>query len=325
MTKWLYDNDGYYSNYKAIGKGGDFYTAVSTSRFFGGAIAKRIIKTIEDGDLPKDSTIIEVGAHKGYLLADIIQFIYTLRPELLDTLEFMIIERFDNLQQNQKEYFKESFGDVIKLKHAKSFDDIKIDSAFVVANEIFDAFSCELIKDNKMAYVDDEFKIHFNDMDTHTKSISTKYKQSIGEIAVGYEEFANSMANALGRYEFITFDYGEKNIRHDFSIRIYTKHEVFAFFDEKIQISDIFKSSDLTYDVNFSHLIDSFDNSGAKTVEYKTQLSALVEFGLMELLDILRENVDNKTYLNELNKVKTLITPTVMGERFKMCRIRRGI
>jgi len=100
--KWLYGKNGYYISYKEIGKEGDFFTAVSTSVFFGGSIAKRLIFTIENGWLPSDTTVVEIGAHKGYLLADIIQFIYTIKPELLKTLKFAIVERFESLQ-NTKE------------------------------------------------------------------------------------------------------------------------------------------------------------------------------------------------------------------------------
>ena len=41
FNNWLYGDDGYYSNYKTIGKEGDFYTAVSSSKFFGGTIGKK--------------------------------------------------------------------------------------------------------------------------------------------------------------------------------------------------------------------------------------------------------------------------------------------
>lgn len=324
MNDWLYDKDGYYANYKAIGASGDFYTSVSASRFFGGSIAKRILDTIQEGFLPIDTTIIEVGAHKGYLLADIIQFIYTLNPKLLDTLNFIIIERFENLQQIQKEYFYQSFGNVVKLQHFKSFDDVSLKNGIVVANEIFDAFGCELIKDNKMAYVDNH-KIIFDKIDQKTLDISKKYNQSIGEIAVGYDDFAKSMSNAIEKFEFITFDYGEKNIRFDFSVRIYKEHKVLPLFEDELKIEDLYKVSDITYDVNFQYLIDTFEDVGISCIDYKTQLSALVDFGLMDLLDILSKNVAYETYLKELNKVKTLIAPTMLGERFKMCRFRKGI
>ena len=97
MENWLYGDEGYYATYKVIGKSGDFYTAVSTSKFFGGTIAKHIISLIDEGFLPEDTTICEIGAHHGYFLADMIEFIHTLRPELLQSLKFVIIERFEAL------------------------------------------------------------------------------------------------------------------------------------------------------------------------------------------------------------------------------------
>jgi SAM-dependent MidA family methyltransferase len=145
FNDWLYGQNGYYSNYKQIGKDGDFFTSVSTSYFFGGSIAKKIISSIEDGFLPSNTTILEIGAHHGYLLADIIQFIYTLKPKLLDTLNFAIVERFKDLQDQQKKYINDSFGDIIKLEHYNDISEVKLQNAYVLANEIFDAFACELV------------------------------------------------------------------------------------------------------------------------------------------------------------------------------------
>ena len=51
FNEWLYGDNGYYSNYKVIGKHGDFYTSVSTSKFFGGSIGKRVVEIIEEGFL----------------------------------------------------------------------------------------------------------------------------------------------------------------------------------------------------------------------------------------------------------------------------------
>src|SRR5574344_1722188 len=142
---WLYGKDGYYTNYKNIGKEGDFFTSVSVTPFFGGAIAKKIISSIESGFLNKTTTILEIGAEKGYLIADIIQFIYTLKPELLQTLNFAILEKYENLRDIQKKYLFDSFGDSINFRHYEDIEDIKLDSAFIVSNEIFDSFSCDLV------------------------------------------------------------------------------------------------------------------------------------------------------------------------------------
>ncbi len=328
MKEWLYGRDGYYTTFRSIGKEGDFYTAVSSSMFFGGSIAKRVISVIDEGFLPKDSLIVEVGAHKGYLLADIVQFIYSLRPDLLKSLRFAVVEPFEQNRVAQKSYFKDSFGDAVKFEIYEDFKNLKKESAFVVANEIFDAFSCELIKDKKMLYLDGD-KFVFKEMDDLTKSVVEKFDITKGEVARGYEEFAMTLFDTFKRYEFVSFDYGDLQKREDFSIRIYHKHQTIPFFAltdfvedsaqkiKDISLKELFKKSDITYDVHFDHLIDAFKNSGATLVEFKTQLAMLVEFGIIELLDILQQNTDEKSYMSELNRAKMLIDPAFMGERFK--------
>jgi SAM-dependent MidA family methyltransferase len=324
FQEWLYGKNGYYSNYKTIGKDGDFFTAVSTSSFFGGSIANHIIKIIESNFLPINTTIIEIGAHKGYLLSDIIQFIFTIKPELLKTLNFAIVEPFGKLREIQQNYFKISFGDEINLQHYNNLNELSLDNAFIIANEIFDAFPCELIKDEKMLYIDKNLNREFRELDNYCENIVRKYKIKTGEITKGFEEFGENLKKGIKKFEFVTFDYGENYPRNDFSIRVYKQHQTLPFFDEKMMIKDYFKTSDITYDVNFKHLIDSFESIGINCNDYKTQLSALVNFGLMDLLEILKNKVDEKIYLREVNKIKTLIDPTMMGERFKMVSFRKN-
>lgn len=317
MQNWLYDSDGYYANFKAIGKEGDFYTAVSVSKFFGGAIAKHLITLIGEGKISKNAEVFEIGAHQGYLLADIIEFIYTLKPDLLKTLSFNIIEPFESLQKVQKEYFKNSFGDLIKLKHYGSLKEVRSKEAFVVANEIFDAFPCELVFKGDMGYVEN-YNIKFSKISDNVKKISEKYYIEKGEVAIGYEEFAFNLYNAFERCYFLSFDYGDLEVRNDFSIRVYQKHNVYPLFDEELELKNAYKKSDITYDVNFSHIIDAFKEAGFEKEAYKTQLVALIDFGITELLEIVKEKKGFNAYLREANKVKTLIHPAMMGERFKM-------
>jgi len=333
MQAWLYGEQGYYTKERTIGKEGDFYTAVSTSMFFGGSIAKRLISTIESGFLSPACHVVEIGAHKGYLLADMIQFIYTLKPELLQTLTFVIVEPFDANQTMQKNYFEEAFGDAINLLHVKSLEAFTCKEAFFVANEIFDAFSCELIKDDQMLFVEKD-KSFFETMDDFTCKKAKEYGITKGELCLGYEPFAEAMARSCERFEFVTFDYGDKEARNDFSLRVYAHHQVYPFFGltelveetlrEKSDLNTLFAQSDITYDVNFSHLFYAFEKSGIPMHAYSTQMKALVDFGLVELLELFSKNVSEKQYEREMNKIKTLIDPSFMGERFKMACFRKG-
>ncbi len=131
------------------------------------------------------------------------------------------------------------------------------------------------------------------------------------------------MAKSAQKFEFVTFDYGEMEARVDFSIRIYKKHQVFPFFEEGLDRKELFGTSDLTYDVLFAHLRDAYEEVGVDMVEYKTQMVALVDMGILELLEMLEKNVEEKLYKQELEKVKTLIMPQFLGERFKMIRFRK--
>lgn len=328
FNDWLYGQNGYYANYKQIGKQGDFYTSVSTSSFFGGTIAKKIIKTIEDGFLPKDTTILEIGAHHGYLLADVIQFIYTLKPKLLETLNFAIVERFENLQKQQKKYLNESFGDAIKLTHYNDITEVKLDNAFILANEIFDAFDCDLVYTNKekqlqIAQVDNHeikfVKCEDEEIINHCK----KYSITKGEVALSYKGFVDTLCSNFKTFEFLTFDYGDRYPRNDFSTRVYEKHKVYPIFEENLDLEKLYKKSDITYDVHFNYLKDLFEDKKVKNVRFDTQLKALVDFGILDLLEILRANVDEDTYLNETQKVKMLLEPMGMGERFKILNVQK--
>ncbi len=328
FTRWLYSKDGYYSNYKQIGKEGDFFTSVSVSSFFGGAIANKIIKTIEEGFLSKDTSIVEIGAHKGYLLADIIQFIYTLRPQLLESLDFIIIEKYEDLQKEQKKYLEQSFQNHIKIKHYEDISKLKLDSAFIIANEIFDCFPCDLLHTNKDGILQKAFmknhKISFlpcedKSLEEHCK----KYDISKGEVSLSYELFIENLCTNIKKFEFLSFDYGEKYPRNDFSIRIYEKHKVYPLFEENLNLEELYKKSDITYDVHFDFIIDLFKNRKIKEINFSSQLKALVEFGIIELLEILKANVSEEIYLKELHKVKILLDPQNMGERFKVLNVRK--
>ena len=129
------------------------------------------------------------------------------------------------------------------------------------------------------------------------------------------------MASTCNKFEFMSFDYGEMLSRPDFSIRVYAKHEVIPFFDENIKRDELFSKSDITYDVTFEHVKDAFIQAGVEFIELKAQMSALVNMGILE---ILKQHVQENIYKQELEKVKILILPNFLGERFKMIRFRKN-
>jgi len=322
MDAWLYGENGYYKHFKAIGKSGDFYTAVSTSRFFGASIANYFFKLLTGGKADRNGWLIEVGAHQGYLICDMIQWLYTCDQSLIQTLKFGIVERQPEVRQAQLDYIKERFGDDVKITHFNDIDEVKADYAFVVANEIFDAFPCELLKDSKVAVVNDH-QISWEEAPIQMIEWAKKHYLTQGEIAVGYEAFASHMATGIKQCDFVSFDYGEKYVRNDFSIRVYRQHETFPLFDEELKLLESYQKDDITYDVNFAHVIEAFEKAGFGLESYETQARALIRFGLIDLLEMFAKHASESAYAREADKIKTLIAPTMMGDRFKMVHFRK--
>ncbi len=322
MNEWLYGEEGYYKKFKAIGKSGDFYTAVSTSRFFGASIANYFYGLLKEGKADRNGWLIEIGAHQGYLICDMIQWLYTCDPTLVKTLHFGIVERQPEVQQAQRAYIQERFGDDIQITHFNDIVEVKAAYAFVVANEIFDAFPCELLKDEKIALVQ-EGEIVWDDASEEMLTWAKKHHLTQGEIAVGYEDFAQAMADGIAHGDFVSFDYGEKYVRNDFSIRVYRSHETFPLFDESLTLSESYKQDDITYDVNFGHVSEAFIKAGFEELYYETQARALIRFGLIDILEQFAKQTTQERYLSEADKIKTLIAPTMMGDRFKLVHFRK--
>jgi SAM-dependent MidA family methyltransferase len=61
----------------------------------------------------------------------------------------------------------------------------------------------------------------------------------------------------------MSFDYGELSARSDFSIRVYQEHQTFPLFDEALNRSEAFGKTDITYDVNFTHVKEAYEALGS--------------------------------------------------------------
>ncbi len=322
MNEWLYGEEGYYKKFKAIGKSGDFYTAVSTSSFFGASIANYFYALLKEGKADRNGWLIEIGAHQGYLICDMIQWLYTCDPTLVKTLKFGIVERQPEVQKAQLAYIQERFGDDVQITHFNDISEVKAAYAFVVANEIFDAFPCELLKDEKIALVK-EHEIEWEEAPAEMLKWGKKHHLKQGEIAIGYEAFAKEMAKGIEKCDFVSFDYGEKYVRNDFSIRVYRAHETFPLFDEALTLSESYQKDDITYDVNFGHVSEAFVAAGFEEVAYETQARALIRFGIIDILERFAKQTTQAKYMSEADKIKTLISPTMMGDRFKLVHFRK--
>ncbi len=323
MQAWLYGEQGYYTQAPQIGQRGDFVTSVAVSPFFGGTLARHLLERIKSGALSRHCTLCEIGAHRGHLLADMVQFIYTLDPELLKTLKLVIVEPIAALRALQRDYFEASFGSVAKLHQVDSLDQLQCSEGFVVANELFDAFSVDLIRGDQWAVVEDH-SITWEEAPEAVLRRARTLGIERGELAVGFERFAEAIAAAFDRCELITFDYGQPQARNDFSIRIYREQKVWPLFEPE-SLEPFFARSDLTADVHFGHLCAAFQAAGFRADGIQAQNVALLEMGLGSLLETLQQKAGYEAYRQEVGRVRALLDPAMLGERFKRARFLKGV
>lgn len=337
FSDWV---SGYYQN-AMIGKDGDFYTSISASRFFGGAIANYILKKLENDELELPLNIIDIGANNTHLISDIYDFLDALSIGVINNCNFFVMESNAKIPQDS------SIPNLKIIENLESLNPL-VDNSFFIANEFFDALPCELYDNGKMAFIKDSKKNYKKDSEDSkdfredskefSKIVFLDSKNSIlesllriaeeqniikSEIPLSYFDFCDKLKRINPqnkKWFFGIFDYGDKYYTNQFNIRIFHKHKVFPLFNKDCMenIESYFKTSDITYNVPFLLLEKSFSSIGAEQILFKKQNMALIEdFGILDLLQKFHNSnaISEKIYLKESNRIKTLLN--VLNDNFK--------
>ena len=321
MQEWLYGEKGYYQNHR-VGKEGDFYTSVSVSFFFGYCIANFIKNFLSQSLklLPNKIAIVEIGADRGYLISDIANFLAHFT--LFEKLHFCTIEPLKNLQNTQKSTFAKSQNTpLITFNSLQELKECGYDFIFFVSNELFDSFACELFFKGEMAYIQNNSLI-FKPAPEVILQTAQIMNIEIGEIPPKLPEFIDSLSLCAKSFAFLTFDYGNLHPRNAFSLRLYHNHTTDNFFSNptskayQTHLLESFGKSDLTYEVNFSYLKILFSKIGAKEIFFGRQNKILVDMGLDQVGEWYIQNFGLESFMRLSPKIRTLIDPEILGERF---------
>lgn len=341
---WAHEN--YYANGVKIGKNGDFYTAVSVGGVFGFCIANKIenlrMKFEESLEANLDVNaksfdttrninsdenfidIVEIGANEGYLLADIAQGLFTLSKDFA-RYRFNIIEPHEKLREIQKAHFADKFGADLQIRHYQNLHQLQesgVQNTIFIANELFDSFVCEIIREEKMLYIINE-EFFWGEMSDETRQMAKKFHIKTGEIPVGLYEFVREICESSKRFYFIAFDYGQMGGRGEINARVYKNHEVFSLLDIK-NLAEFYGKSDITYDVNFEILRFAFiQNQDVKYENFTTQKRALIDFRADKILEILCEKGGENAYKIGANELKRLMIE--FGDKFKEIEFSKGL
>ncbi len=323
-----YPELGYYTSRKdKIGGYGDFFTSSELDKAFGQLLAKQfaqIFSNLKD----KDFSIVEIGAGKGYLAYDILSYLKDTYPDVYHNIKYILIEKSPYHIQIQKEILSE-FENVAWLMDISDFEDESI-TGIVFSNELFDSFPVHLIrkKNGKIYEI-------FITLDQDENIIEVEKEPSIQileylselkinipegmttEINLDAKDYIQKIGKKLKKGYVITIDYGypSKELYKPYRMRgtllCYYKHRYSENFYENVGLQDI------TSHVNFSALKYYGEKVGLQTLGFTDQAHFLTNLGLMEIIADLQQKDDFSSF-ERLNRLKTLVLPKGMGEKFKV-------
>jgi len=286
----------YYSSERnLLGAGGDFYTSADLDPIFGHLLAKQF----EEWAAAFDTfSVVELGAGKGLLARDILQ---------KHRFPYMILERSPFMRRRQQELLQDY--DVTWI------DELPRDvTGCIFSNEFFDALPVHRVarRDGvlKEIYVTEDFEEVEKDFE---ESIDVPiYEGHVTEISLDARRWIKRIAASLNRGYHLAIDYGYLGdhfyAQPQGTLMCYWRHQ--AVENPYIRIGE----QDITAHVNFSDLMEE---PSLETVLFTSQKDYLVRLGILDEMEKLATAGDAAS-MQRLLRMKKLILPAGMGERFKV-------
>ena len=322
---------GYYnSGAVKIGNAGDFVTAPEISSLFGRTLAQQVIQVFRQINL---RNILEFGAGSGKLALDLL-----LELEKSGSLprKYLILEISAELRQRQKILFDQEAPHLIHL--LEWLEELPSNfKGIILANEVLDAMPVHIVvwhnsklfergviwRNNQFARQDHPIQnseLRHAASQLETLSINPKndlIHPYISEINLAATYFMHSLANMLQQGIILLIDYGFGRDeyyhyqRDQGTLMCHYRHHA---HDDPFYLPGL---QDITSHVDFSAITAAAKNTSLDLLGYTTQAYFLINCGITGIL-AQAPIEDINSYLPQSNQLQKLVSPSEMGELFKV-------
>ncbi len=324
---------GYYvAGATKFGAGGDFVTAPEISPLFGRTLATpcaRILEEMGSGDL------LEFGAGTGRLAAQLLG-----RLEELGRLprRYFILEVSPDLQQRQRETLEKEAPHLLSWVEWLQ----RLPGRFqgvMLANEVLDAMPVHLfrkgsdgLEEQWVAFSGPALEARWRPASPPLALAVERIEEAVGTLPPGYlsevnlnlEPWLAAVGGSLDRGALLLIDYGHPRSvyyhpqRRMGTLRCHFRHRA---HDDPLLLPGL---QDITAHVDFTAVAEGAEAAGLERLAYATQARFLLECGLDRLLA--RSDPENvAAHLALVQGAKQLLSPTGMGESFKVMVLGRGV
>jgi len=323
---------GYYSGGAAkLGAAGDFTTAPEISPLFGAALARAAAAIIAQSA----PNIIEFGAGTGKLARDVLT---SLQAGGVAVDSYTIIELSGELRARQQEALR----DFPQVRWRDGFPDAF--SGVVLANEVLDAMPVELVlktadgwrrqmvtvEGGRFAYVQQEpdatLAAQLARQIPEAASLPDGYLTEIHPVACGFMASLAQMfiGNGGGKGAALLFDYGFP--AHEYYVDQRSGGTLMCHYRHHSHPEPFYLPGlqDITAHVDFTAMALAAQDAGLEVLGYMNQASFLLGCGIGELL-LQTDPEDVVRYLPQSKAVHKLVSPSEMGELFKVLAVGREV
>jgi len=325
MAEALYHPEhGYYGPApRRIGRGGDFFTAVSVGPLYGRLLADLARETHRLQGSPEDFVIIEQAAHDGQLAEDIL---------LSCSFDYLIVEPNPRYEAVQREKLAAFSG---RVRWVPSLSALPARPALFLCNELPDAMPVHLVRKEadgwKELFVETceapgstSPVLGFRPGEP-TAALAAEMARLPEHLPPGYTteinlealEWMRALAQAPFRGRIYIADYGLDHEelhapeRTQGTLRRYRQHQT----DDRV-LEDL-GECDLTTHVNFTRLIETAQEGGLKVEAYEHQGRYLGRLGLAWLAT-LEGRAPDASAQALLRQFHSLTHPGMMGRSFRV-------
>ena len=270
---------------------------------------------------PKTLNILELGPGDGTMGKDIISSLGKINF-FKSNVNYYFLEKSKSLKKIQKKNLKNE-KNIYWIDNLKEFE--KKDNLIILGNEFFDALPVKQFGKRGDSWF--EKYVFFN----KKKQLSFVFKKAKLESIRKIEKIYNLKINKFIEYPpnlekliknisdllknknsiFLTIDYGEES-------RICNDTVQAIYKNKKSNILQNAGESDITYQVNFFHLIKLFKKNKLHLVEFTTQSNFLQKLGIKERAANAKKNLKKNQQLLLDSALKRLLHPLEMGSLFKV-------
>jgi SAM-dependent MidA family methyltransferase len=289
----------YYASPKSpIGTEGDYYTSADLDPIFGKLLARQFTKWAEEFN---SFSILELGAGKGLLARHVLENC---------KFPYFILERSPAMQVRQRALLQDY--DVRWLDEPPAGFE-----GCVFSNEFFDALPVHRVVRRAGALREIYVGANFEEIEGELQEPFDAPVQEgfTAEINLEARRWIRQIAASLERGYHLAIDYGylggEFYAQLRGTLMCYWQHQ--AVEDPYTRIGE----QDITAHVNFSDLMDAGTDSGLETTRFTTQMDFLIGLGILDEIEQLAIAGDAAS-MQRLVKIKKLILPDSMGQRFKV-------